>query len=399
MEKIFVIAWDFPPSSNGESIVCSKTLNASQYEYDIIRHSDPLDYVTTSYSEKHNVYTIGGGYLEWSIAVIKKFIELDRINHYRVVNSRTMPPMGHFVGLLIKLIRPNIKWIAYFSDPLWNSPYILEMFSKRTWKEHLTSIRKDPFTKAFYFGSIFGKFAIRFSDILMFNNHYLADYVVGNKSNRYKDKIHIVPYGFDEARLGSIKASDKDEKHIVFTHTGHVYGSRSFQIIVDALLMLRETNQEIYDLIQICQVGWVEPLEMKYIENKNMLEKFTFIGVVDYDTSIAYMKAANYLITIDAKFENIDHNIYIPSKIYDYLGTYKPIIGITQSKGPTADILINTNNYIIEHDSKALYNLFIDIAHNRGKTPDYELYKSYTSEVGAACFDKLIDSVVTNITY
>ncbi|MFR8622331.1 hypothetical protein [[Ruminococcus] torques] len=44
--------------------------------------------------------------------------------------TRSMPPESHEIGLKIKEIKPEIKWIASFGDPIANNPFVLKTIKK-----------------------------------------------------------------------------------------------------------------------------------------------------------------------------------------------------------------------------------------------------------------------------
>ncbi len=51
-------------------------------------------------------------------------------DEYDVVMTRSMPPESHMIGLKIKEIKPEIKWIASFGDPIANNPFVLKGMRK-----------------------------------------------------------------------------------------------------------------------------------------------------------------------------------------------------------------------------------------------------------------------------
>ena len=118
--RVFVAAWEYPPLISGESIVCRKTLEHSRLDYDLC--CGPA----AGAGDRHiRLFPQAGNkYLLWPLQVLRQFLALDRREHYSVMMSRVMPVNGHLAGWLIKRLRPGLKWVVYFSDPVWNSPFL-----------------------------------------------------------------------------------------------------------------------------------------------------------------------------------------------------------------------------------------------------------------------------------
>jgi hypothetical protein len=60
-----------------------------------------------------------------------------------------------------------------------------------------------------------------------------------------------------------------------------------------------------------------------------------FTETVSYFESLTSMMEANALLLI----QGIPFNLQIPAKVYDYIYTRKPIIGVTSNNSATADVL------------------------------------------------------------
>ena len=70
------------------------------------------------------------------------------MDKYDVVMTRSMPPESHEVGIMLKKIKPSIKWIASFGDPISNNPYTLLTMKSNPYKvDKTSSIRRiiNPF--------------------------------------------------------------------------------------------------------------------------------------------------------------------------------------------------------------------------------------------------------------
>lgn len=322
--RVFVAAWEYPPIMSGESVVCRRTLEHSRHSYDVC--CGPVE---AKGDEHIRLFPVRGNkYLKWPFQVLRCFRKLDAKEHYRVMMSRVMPPNGHLAGWLIKRIRPDIKWIVYFSDPVWNSPFL--KFSLWKNKDHRPNWL---LMKAF---GIPARWAVREGDLLVFNNERLARFVLGKKYERYKEKVLIAPYGHEGVHPKPMP--ERGDGKFRLTHVGQIYGNRTFADLVAGAERLKEDEPELFEKLEIRQVGFVCEAEQKRIETSSARSAFTLIGQVPYERSIEEMYNADCLLVIDPVFDDPRKNIYVPGKIYDYMSTGRPILCIADEDSATGDV-------------------------------------------------------------
>jgi hypothetical protein len=84
-------------------------------------------------------------------------------------------------------------------------------------------------------------------------------------------------------------------------------------------------------------VGNIETKYRKAINEMKLEGIVSCKGVVSYLESLKYMVKSDLLLLIDAPSE--EENLFFPSKLADYIGSGRPILGITPKRGASADIL------------------------------------------------------------
>lgn len=362
--RVFVAAWEYPPIMSGESVVCQKTLMHSAFDYDVC--CGPVD---TAGDAHVRLLPVGGNkYLSWPLGVLKTFLQMNRQEHYRIMMSRVMPPNGHLAGWLIKRFRPDIKWVAYFSDPIWNSPFL--KFSLWKSKDH-----RPNWLLMKVFG-IPAKWAVRESDLLVFNNERLAKYVLGRQYEQYRDKVVIAPYGHDGISLRP--APQRGDGKFRLTHVGQIYGNRTFANLIAGLEQLQKEKPELFSQLEFRQVGFVCESEVERVKRSSAAAAVTLAGQVTYEESLEEMYQSDCLVVIDPVFDDPKKNIYVPGKIYDYMSTGRPICCIADEDSATGDIASHIHCLLLKPSQEAICNglLYILTDHlNRiDYFPDYETY-------------------------
>lgn len=322
--RIFVAAWEYPPVMSGESVICSRTLKYSRFHYDIC--CGPAGCGEGGHTR---VFPVGGNkYLRWPFAAARQFTALNKKMRYPVMMSRVMPPNGHLAGWLIKKLHPHIKWIAYFSDPIWNSPFLGTPF------HHDDSHRPN-----WLLMKIFGfpcKWALDQADVLLFNNERLAKYVLGSRYARYGSKVVIAPYGHEGVRARENPRRGNGKFRL--THVGQIYGDRTLTELIAGLEQLKNESPGLFHRLEVHLVGFVCKAEQVRIAQSSVRKAFVANGQVPYSESIQAMYEADCLLVIDPVFDSPQKNIYVPGKIYDYMSTGKPIMCICDEDSATADL-------------------------------------------------------------
>ena len=224
MKKILVISWFYPPINSSEGLVTYKLLRNSKLQYDVCMQESNASW---SYGNKEylpeceNVrkIPIQADTLEiWKNKTIEYFNAHKK--EYDIIMTRSMPPESHEIGLKIKEIKPEIKWIASFGDPIANNPFVLKtikkispyslqnryirpmgireiispkrMIKNEIWKKRMKK-EQIPYKKEQELEDAI----ITKSDYIIMNNPYQKQYMTGKYSDAIKAKAIVLPHSFD----------------------------------------------------------------------------------------------------------------------------------------------------------------------------------------------------------
>lgn len=239
-------------------------------------------------------------------------------NHYDVLVTFAQPWINHLIGLRIKKRYPSLPWCVHFSDPWVDSPYFDLSDPKLADRARLQE-----------------KNVIRAADIVIFVNHHTADLVMAKYPDSWCSKVRIVPHGYDSDLLNALSSSKTPSEKMKIVYTGNFYGLRNPELFFQAVARLVE-DPEIRSLLHIELVGNTDE-EFVSVASELGLDDCVFItGKAGYLPSLEIAASADLLLIIDAPAK---HNVFLPSKIVDYLMFKKPILGITPLLGATADVL------------------------------------------------------------
>lgn len=221
----------------------------------------------------------------------------------------------HLVGRALHRTAGAPVWAAHLSDPWSNNPYV-------THGSLLSKINRELERKV-----------LAGADLLMFPSSETADQVLTHGPSEAAAKSIVLPHGFDDALYPSRTEPDRTE--IVIRYVGHFYGPRSPEPLFEALHVLNERSPRTMTDVVIEITGNV-PAAMLGATFGRLPDGQVRIGPpVDYRRSLQLMVDADILMVIDAPN---DRSVFLPSKLVDYLGARRPIVGLTPP-GPAADLI------------------------------------------------------------
>lgn len=214
------------------------------------------------------------------------------------------------VMVRVKRARPNLRWIAQFSDPWVGNPLEVNRLTK-LWNE-----RNEPRM-------------LQSADFVVHSSRYSLDLMMSNHPQVSRSKTDVIPHAYDEALFPS-RTKARNEK-ILLRYVGVLYGRRSPEPLFQALAALFERRPDLQGKLCVELIGSVPP-DMLQTPAALSLPDGTIrsVGSVSFVESIEKMYDADILILIEA---NIRQNLFLPSKLSDYMGARTPIVGLVPPGG------------------------------------------------------------------
>ena len=397
MKKILVITWFYPPVNSSEGLVTYKLLNNSRYEYDVFTQKNSASW---SYGNNYNlennknincIFAESNNLKDWKKEAIKYFKE--NKNKYDVVMTRSMPPESHEIGIKIKKIKPCIKWIASFGDPIANNPYV-SLTKKNDHTRFLVRVKRFPKTLA---RNMLRKYVtenpienktIKYSDMIIFNSIEQQKYMLGNKK---KESIVLAHSYYDKLYPKNVKKFD-DKIHI--TYIGHLDKIRTPKLLLEAVRELKQADTNLFEKLEVDFYGNLCTDDKLYIFNNELYDVIKYKKQVGYLESLKIMKESNFLLHIDANLSLVNNeNIFFAAKLADYIGSGTPIIGITMLDGASANILRDINGLVLTYSKSDIKNYLRKIIY---ENYSFDLNKDacleYSAKKVAEKFDDMVSS-------
>ena len=421
MKRILVISWYFPPINSSEGLVTYKLLKNSKFQYDVCMQdsNDSWSYGKDNYlPECENIKTIciKGDSLEiWKKETIKYF--KNHSDQYDIVMTRCMPPESHEIGLEIKKIKPSIKWIASFGDPIANNPFVLkgmqkispyslkvryirkmgirEMISpKRVVKNMLWEHRMKAPQEALDKEKRLEHDILSQCDRIIFNNKYQKNYMLKNCDKSILEKAVILPHSFD-SDLYDAEIEKRTDNKVQMVYIGHLDNTRTPRVFLKAVNALKKEYPDLSDKMEILFYGNLAGRDKIYLMDNELLDVVKVKKPVDYKTSLAIMKNADWLLHVDANLhEMMNENIFFAAKLADYIGAKQPIFGVTMFDGAGADVIRDVNGVTLSYTADEIKNYLYLIAYEGYKVqPDLDGAEKYNAVNVAKKYDEVVEQM------
>ena len=256
---------------------------------------------------------------------IFKYCErLIKEHEINLVFSFSNPQDSNIIGAMLKE-GLGVKFVSHFSDPYFNSPYKSFPF----WR------RRKVFKSE--------KYILEQSDSIVFVSEALKNYVLQNHHSYTKDKAVVIPHCFDRKLYPQGLDLHRSDNIYVMSHIGAFYKKRNPETLFRALNMIKRKNPKLLNNFRLKLIGATSDYagysesELKALIKQYCLDEIIeSIPPVDYNASLRIMVESDCLLVIDA---DITDSPFLPSKLIDYIGSGKNIIGITPVSSPTHDII------------------------------------------------------------
>jgi|GEM_PF-254386 len=294
------------------------------------------------------------------------------------------PWVDHHVGLDVIARRSDIPWVAHFSDPWVDNPFDGSPEPERAEARRLEHA------------------VVARADALVFVSDALRKLVMGKYPARYGDKAFVVPHCFDPT-LGVVTSEpERSRRRMRLVYTGAFYGPRSPLPLIN---VLKRWNAEV-NLGEILEVRLIGPGTsdwLSHIRQAGLDEVCVTMGNLRYPDAVAESAAADVLVLIDA---DLAGSVFLPSKLIDYIGLQRPILGLTPLDSTSAALLRRLECPVLSpDDGDGLLATLKDMhAHWRGGTLGIsEAYRrirfDFTPEQTTRAFAAVLDRALKDKYY
>ena len=275
-----------------------------------------------------------------SVRFLKKYLEEHPVD---LIVSTGPPQSMHLIGLRLSR-ETGLPWIADFRDP-WTKIFYFKHLSmtKATERWHHRMERKvlDEATSVVAVSPLVQK---EFQEMT-------------------QTPVELITNGFDECDFpegmskGAAGGSGRD---FTITHTGLFASDGNPETLWDILAEICKDDHDFRKSLRIKLIGKTDRQITCAVENAGLKENLIDMGYQPHNVAVEEQREASVLILPLRK--EPEYKAVLPGKLFEYIASGRPILGIGQPDGAMAMILKDTNTGVTIdwNDRESLKNHILD---------------------------------------
>ncbi len=244
-----------------------------------------------------------------------------------VIVTFGQPMSDHLIGLRLKELY-GLPWLAHFSDPWVDNPF--NQYDALTRRINRSLERK----------------VIENADRVIFTSQETVDLVMAKYPAEWRTKVRVLPHSFEPSVNPA--ASRAESGAITIRHTGEFYGRRTPKPLIDTLRSIMSDDRRLLEGVCFELIGDIDPTTLANLRIEELPPGLVvFKPPVSYQESCSLSAAADGLLMIDAPAAK---SVFLPSKLIEYVGVARPILGITPP-GAAANLISELGGWVAHPSS------------------------------------------------
>jgi glycosyltransferase involved in cell wall biosynthesis len=351
LARDLAICYCFPPDLDTSGMVAARRLRERGVVVDVIsqdlstlRSVDPQSLrVVDEVLDRTHVVSGGASFVRWSAMTAFAEEAWSTVEaweatkgRYASLYSRAMAPTSHFAAALVKLRRPDVEWIAEFSDPLRinavgeeRAGAVDDDWLSRELRAGLDEAGFMPPERLTVF-DFAERLAYALADRIVFTNEHQKEYMLGycadpRLSDRVRKVAEVSHHPTLPADFYALASTDLrlDPTKVHIAYFGVFYSTRGLGEVFEALSSLGHVERDQFRLHVFTPNPDAVTLEVVRSGLAGVVEALGFVGFLEF---LHLTTKFDVLLVNDAATTGHSSvNPYLPSKVSDYLGSGTPV--------------------------------------------------------------------------
>ena len=279
-----------------------------------------------------------------SVRFLKKYLKEHPVD---LIVSTGPPQSMHMIGL--RLARETgLPWIADFRDPWTKIFYFKHLAMTPATERWHKKIEKKVLDEA--------SAVVAVSPLVQQEFQVMTD-----------TPVELITNGFDECDFPAeecTKAYGGSERNFVITHTGLFAADGNPTVLWDVLAEKCRSDADFADKLKIKLMGKTDDQIFKALRDRGLGDMVENMGYQPHSVAVEQQRNASLLILPLRK--EPEYKAVLPGKLFEYLASKRPVLGIGQPDGAMARILeeAKTGTVIVWENKEGIAE-YIDLCWKR----------------------------------
>jgi hypothetical protein len=265
----------------------------------------------------------------WIPFAVRKAMDIISKDGIDLIFSTSPPQTVNLIAAKVSH-KSGLRWVADMRDP-WTDIFYYHQLKRYRWARKLDQhLEKSSLSAA--------------GSIITVSSHLKE--VLENKN---PVNVEVIPNGFDEADF-SDTVPEPSHKFCIL-HTGHLAGNQNPEVLWKVLSSLCSSNEQFRNFLQLEFYGSIHSRINASLVEFNLQEYIRFNPYVSHDRIVEVMRGASLLYFVIPEC-SYSRGI-LTSKLFDYIGARRPVLGIGPPDGDAAAILneVGSGSVFAYHDT------------------------------------------------
>ena len=275
-----------------------------------------------------------------SVKFLKEYLKEHPVD---LIVSTGPPQSMHLIGRLLAK-ETGLPWIADFRDPWTKIFYFKHLQMTRTTVKWHKKMEKKVLDDA--------TVVVAVSPLVQQEFQAMT-----------QTPVELITNGFDECDFTATKNTEANggpDREFVITHTGLFAADGNPTVLWDVLAEKCSKDESFKKLMKIKLVGKTDEQILKSIEDAGLSGNLEDMGYQPHAVAVEQQRKASLLILPLRK--EPEYKAVLPGKLFEYLASWRPVLGIGQTDGAMSMILNNTKTgFVLNWDDKMSIEKYIDI--------------------------------------
>lgn len=248
----------------------------------------------------------------WLITAKKRAEDLVKNHQIETIITTGPPHSVHFIGKQLQQ-KYNIRWLADFRDP-WSQIYYNQILPRTAVAEQVDEKMEKSILK-------------QADEVIVVSRSQAEDF-----RKIVERGYRVITNGFDPADYRDITPKEESSAGLLVRHIGNIGEAAVPETFLKAVHELRDEMD-----LRIEFIGDVHPKLPKLADQLNLQNIVAFEEYQPHRVALEKMCGADLLLLSIPDVENIKH--HIPGKLFEYLGSGRPVLMLGPVDGDSAEIL------------------------------------------------------------